>query len=194
MPENQSTLKTLYCIIGPPLSGKSTQAQNLAQDFNLFYLNVANLMSDHISKKTVIGMRAKKRQEKNEAIDDELISQAINERLLNSKNRDKIVFDGYPRNINQYNSMKAMCEMFGYTIMNIFYLDVSDEKQILTNRFSKNFQITIENHQRLNNKIRKHKSNVLELLQILEQEKLLVKIDGRGSIASVYARIKNKNC
>ena len=89
-------------ILGPPGSGKGTQAQKLAEKLNLFYFGTGDLLRKEKAKGSSIGKEFQSILEKKEGglVPDEFINKFVENKLaqLGIKN---MVFDGFPRTLEQ---------------------------------------------------------------------------------------------
>ena len=59
------------------------------------------MLRGEVKKKTVLGIEIEKLISSGQFVDDEIVNELLKESILNLKFRDRIIFDGYPRNVNQ---------------------------------------------------------------------------------------------
>jgi len=114
-------------IFGPPGAGKGTQAQNLVNKFNLFQLSTGDLLRSEIKKKTEIGNIIEKKISKGGFVNDDVVNELLKKVIINDNYRNRIIFDGYPRNINQAETLEIMLNTDNQSINFIFFLKVSRE-------------------------------------------------------------------
>jgi len=114
-------------IFGPPGAGKGTQAQNLVNKFNLFQLSTGDLLRSEIKKKTEIGNNIEKKISKGDFVNDDVVNELLKKVIINDNYRNRIIFDGYPRNINQAETLEIMLNTDNQSINFIFFLKVSRE-------------------------------------------------------------------
>ena len=88
-------------IFGPPGAGKGTQAQNIAKKFNIYKLSTGDLLRNEIKNKTEIGKKIEKIIEHGDFVTDDIVNKILKIVVTNSSYRNRIKFDGYPRNITQ---------------------------------------------------------------------------------------------
>ena len=88
-------------LFGPPGSGKGTQADKLVKDLNLYKVSTGDLLRDEINKKTQLGAKIKNIIEKGNFVSDDLINNLIINIISNKSLSNRLIFDGYPRNIQQ---------------------------------------------------------------------------------------------
>ena len=88
-------------LFGPPGAGKGTQAQSIVKKHNYFQLSTGNLLRDEVKSKTELGADIEKLISNGKFVSDEIVNTLLRQSLINLKYRDRIIFDGYPRNVEQ---------------------------------------------------------------------------------------------
>jgi|694.fasta_scaffold11580_10 adenylate kinase len=99
-------------LLGPPGAGKGTQAQFLAQKFNLQKIDTGNLIRGAIKAGTALGIEAKEYVEAGKLIPDNLVIGLILSELKQITDANKnFLLDGFPRNLAQAEALdKALLE------------------------------------------------------------------------------------
>ena len=121
-------------LFGPPGAGKGTQAQNIVKKFNLLQISTGDLLRKEIKNKTELGRQIEQIINRGGFVTDDIVSNLLEKTLTKSLYRNKIIFDGYPRNINQAKSLELMLNNDNQSIDHILYLKVNKatiEKRIL---------------------------------------------------------------
>ena len=95
-------------LFGPPGAGKGTQAQNIVKKFNLLQISTGDLLRKEIKNKTELGRQIEQIINGGGFVSDDIVSNLLEKNLTKSLYRNKIIFDGYPRNINQAKSLELM--------------------------------------------------------------------------------------
>jgi len=98
-------------LFGPPGAGKGTQAQLIVKKYNYFQLSTGDLLRNETKKNTVLGIEIEKIISKGKFVSDEIVNKLLKQTILNLKFRDRIIFDGYPRTVDQaYNLDQILIE------------------------------------------------------------------------------------
>ena len=121
-------------LFGPPGAGKGTQAQFIVKKHNYFQLSTGNLLRDEIKLKTTLGVEVEKLISNGKFASDDTVNTLLRKSITNLKFRDRIIFDGYPRNIEQANNLKLILKEFNQIIGHVIFLNVSRdiiEKRIM---------------------------------------------------------------
>ena len=114
-------------IFGPPGAGKGTQAQNIVVKFNLLQVSTGDLLRNEIKSNTKIGKEIEKLISHGDFVSDRIIQELLKNVITNPANRNRIIFDGYPRNISQAESLEILLNSDNQSIHSVFFLNVSRE-------------------------------------------------------------------
>jgi len=121
-------------LFGPPGAGKGTQAQFIVNKHNYFQLSTGNLLREEVKLKTPSGDKIEKLISNGRFVSDETVNTLLRQSITNLKFRDRIIFDGYPRNVEQAKNLELILGEFDQTIGHIIFLNVSRnivEKRIM---------------------------------------------------------------
>jgi len=121
-------------LFGPPGAGKGTQAQFIVKKYNYFHLSTGNLLREEIELKTPIGKKIDKLIANGKFASDEIVNLLLKKSVTNLKFRDRIIFDGYPRNVDQAVNLDLILKEFNQTTGHIIFLNVTRdivEKRIM---------------------------------------------------------------
>ena len=121
-------------LFGPPGAGKGTQAQFIVKKHNYFQLSTGNLLREEVKLKTPLGEEIEKLISSGKFVSDETVNILLRQSITNLKFRDRIIFDGYPRNVEQAKNLELILGEFDQTISHIIFLNVSKsiiEKRIM---------------------------------------------------------------
>ncbi len=119
-------------LFGPPGAGKGTQADNIARVFNLHKVSTGDLLRDEIKNKTDLGKKIKSIVDKGLFVSDSVINNLIINPLSHKKFHNRLIFDGYPRNLNQAKNLDLLIKKHDQKISYVFSLNV--DKELLIKR------------------------------------------------------------
>lgn len=88
-------------LLGPPGSGKGTQAQFLTKKYNIPQLSTGDILREVIIKETEVGKKAKAIIESGSLVSDDIVNQIVSDRIDESDCANGFVLDGYPRTVGQ---------------------------------------------------------------------------------------------
>ncbi len=114
-------------LFGPPGAGKGTQAQYIVKNYNYFHLSTGDLLREETKKKTHLSKLIEKTIEGGNFVADEVVNKLLKKTISNLKFRDRIIFDGYPRNIQQVEYLTNLLSHFNQKINLIICLSVPRE-------------------------------------------------------------------
>ena len=121
-------------LFGPPGAGKGTQAQFIVKKYNYFQLSTGDLLRKETKKKSSLGMEIETIISAGNFVSDEIVNKLLNQAIKNLKFRDRIIFDGYPRSIQQAKTLEKILNDFDQSIGRIIFLNVDRntvEKRIM---------------------------------------------------------------
>ena len=121
-------------LFGPPGAGKGTQAQFIVKKYNYFQLSTGNLLREEVNLKTKLGAEIEILISNGKFVSDETVNTLLRKSITNLKFRDRIIFDGYPRNVDQARNLELILKEFDQNIGHIIFLNVSKdiiEKRIM---------------------------------------------------------------
>ncbi len=124
---NRSCEAPYLIFLGPPGSGKGTQAEKLRQSFRLVQLSTGNLFREHIKNETSLGLRVKDILAKGELVPDDLTVEMVMDRLSKPDTIMGVVFDGFPRTLDQALALQHRLEGKGKCITAVISFMISDE-------------------------------------------------------------------
>ena len=118
-------------IFGAPGCGKGTQSERLIDRYGFFHISTGELLRDHISHKTPLGITADKYISQGHLIPDELMLSIIDELLDSEEVKGRnIIFDGFPRTVRQAEELESLLEKRGAAVDTVIGLEVPDVQLI----------------------------------------------------------------
>jgi adenylate kinase len=114
-------------LFGPPGAGKGTQAQFIVKKHNYFQLSTGDLLREEVKLKTSLGSEIEKLISNGKFVSDKIVNKLLVQSITKLKFRDRIIFDGYPRNVDQAKNLDMILDKFEQKIGHIIFLNVSKE-------------------------------------------------------------------
>ena len=114
-------------LFGPPGAGKGTQAQLIVKKHNYFQLSTGDLLRNEIKKGTDLGIEIESIISKGSFASDEIVNKLLKQTIINLKFRDRIIFDGYPRSVEQADNLDLILKEYNQKINLIISLVVPRE-------------------------------------------------------------------
>ena len=101
-------------FLGPPGSGKGTQAKELARQYGVPHLSTGDMLREHVSNGTPLGLKAKPIMERGELVPDSLVIKMVADRIERPDCEHGFVFDGFPRTVAQAKYLGEMLRRQGF--------------------------------------------------------------------------------
>jgi len=119
---------TRLLIIGPPGSGKGTQAEHLARHFGIPTVSTGEIFRSNVSNQTKLGNEAAQYLDDGDFVPDRLTNALVKDRLLDADVRAGFLLDGYPRTAPQVAELDTMLASEGHRIDAVIELQAPDEE------------------------------------------------------------------
>lgn len=174
-------------LFGPPGSGKGTQSEKLIAKYNFKHLSTGDLLRNEISKKTPLGLEAKKFMDKGQLVPDEVVIGMISSALDNNPNVVGFLFDGFPRTAAQAEALDKLLELKHQSINVMLALDVSEEE--LVKRLQKRGETsgrTDDNQQVIRTRILEYNRKTSPVSDYYRKSKKAVMVKGEGTIEEIF--------
>jgi adenylate kinase len=120
----------ILILLGPPGSGKGTQAKRLYLRWQLPQLSTGDMLRCAIGKKTELGLKAKTYMDQGLLVPDDVVIHLIEERIGDSDCQRGFVLDGFPRTITQAIELEKMLDKRGRQVDQVAFFDISDDELV----------------------------------------------------------------
>ena len=114
-------------LLGPPGGGKGTQAKHLINKLNIPQISTGDMLREHVSNKTNLGVEAKEYMTAGALVPDKVILGMMKERLADSDCNNGYILDGFPRTIPQAEGLDLLLEELNQNIDLIIVIEVNDD-------------------------------------------------------------------
>ena len=177
-------------IFGPPGAGKGTQAQNIVKKFNLHQVSTGDLLRTEIKNKSEIGKEIEKIISKGDFATDYIVNKLIKNIIFDPQKKDKLIFDGYPRSLNQAKNLDLMLDSSKQKINFIFFLNVN--KNTIIKRIEKRKILEKRSDDDLNTILKRYDTymeTTRPVLDFYSKNPNFYEIDGALNIEEIAAKI-----
>lgn len=179
-------------IFGAPGSGKGTQSEKITSNFGLHHISTGEVLRDHIARGTEIGKIADSYISKGQLIPDELMIDILRDIIENNPEKvaNGIIFDGFPRTVEQADALKKLLQEKGSDIHAVVGLEVPDDE--LVDRMLLRGKLTgraDDNPDTIKNRLKVYHNQTSPLRDYYKKEGKYHGIDGSGDIDEIYKRI-----
>lgn len=114
-------------LVGPPASGKGTQAEVLKGKLNIAHISTGDMFREAIKNKTELGQKASEYMDKGHLVPDSLVIDMVLERLKKDDAKEGFLLDGFPRTTAQAEALDKALSDAGVDIDAVVFVDVPDE-------------------------------------------------------------------
>lgn len=175
-------------IMGPPGSGKSTQAKLLAKKLSLIYVSTGSILRKLYEAGDPLGEEAEEYMSKGELVPSELMDEILLSWLDFQEEAQGFVFDGYPRTLENVRSLEK--SILHQDPNRVIYIDVPEEvciKRLLQ-------RAKIENRADdtpavIKERLKEYHQETEPILDYYQQKNLLTKVDGRGLVETTHQNL-----
>ena len=177
-------------IFGPPGAGKGTQSNYIANKFQLHQLSTGNLLRKEIKDQTKLGNEISSIINSGNLVSDQIVSDLIEKYISNPIYKSRLIFDGYPRNLNQAKNLNSLLTKCDQKIDIVLKLSVSlktikkriSERKNLEKRADDNEAIAVKRYQM-------YEKNIDPIVGFYEKTNLLKVVNGETSISKISDEI-----
>ena len=204
-------------LFGPPGAGKGTQADNLVREFKHFKISTGDLLRDEIKKKSLLGNEIKSKVDKGLMVSDDTINGLVESILSDKSYFNRLIFDGYPRNLNQVKNLDALIKKYNQKISCVLSLNVQKNtiiKRIMGRQVCSKCGLTFnkffkpankknhncdpknlrtrsdDNEPTIMNRFNTYIKETFPIIKYYQKQNLVMEVDGMNEIDQIYKEIR----
>ncbi len=177
-------------IMGPPGAGKGTQAVALAKRLGGAHISTGDIFRANVEEQTELGQAAQRFMDAGEYVPDEITNAMVKDRLARDDARDAFILDGYPRTVDQVDTLRKILNTLGTQLDGVISLVVDPEeliqrllKRAETSGRADDTEDVIRHRQEV------YTQETAPLLAVYGERGLLIEVDGMGEADEVGKRI-----
>ena len=179
-------------IFGPPGAGKGTQSSLIVKKFNLHQLSTGDLLRKEIKNNTKLGQEISSIINEGNLVSDSIVSELIEKYLSNENYKNRLIFDGYPRNLIQAKNLDQLLRKYNQKIDLVLKLSVGletikdriKERKSLEKREDDSEAVAIKRYETYEN-------NISPIIDFYNQSNLLKVINAETSITEINNEISD---
>ena len=178
-------------IMGPPGSGKGTQAKLVADQPGWIWLSTGEIFRHHARVGSELGALARSFLDRGEYVPDDVTVRMVRERMREIPKTTRVMFDGFPRTVAQAEALDVLLAEIGRGVGGVPLLDVPRDEltKRLTERGKKEHR-SDDTPDVIATRYDVYLKQTAPVIQHYERQKLLRRVDGRGTPDEVGARMK----
>lgn len=177
-------------FLGPPGSGKGTQAKLLAERLGISAISTGEILREAVREGTPLGLKAKSVMEAGELVPDDLMIALIQGRLAAPDGLRGFILDGFPRTVQQAESLEKLLAGNGTALNAVLNLSVPEAVLVdrLHGRALEEGRAD-DRPETILERLRVYRDKTEPLAGFYRGRRLLADVDGMGDITEISDRI-----
>ena len=180
-------------IFGKPGSGKGTQADFLKDKYDLYHISTGDLFRKNILNKTDLGIEAKSFLNNGDLVPDIVTIKMLEKEVLANKDANGFIFDGFPRTLNQAESLDIFLESINQKINATIALEVDEDELItrLLDRGKTTNRSDDQDIEKIKNRFNEYNNKTSILIDFYQKQSKFYSVNGHGSVDDITSRLFN---
>jgi len=174
-------------LLGPPGSGKGTQAARLRDDLGFAPLATGDILRAARAQGTDLGRRAAEYMDRGDLVPDELIVALVREAIAREDGR--VLLDGFPRTTAQADALAGVLGDNDRELTAAVLIDVPDD-EVVERILARGQGRSDDNPETVRERLRVYHEQTEPLIAYYDERGLLRRVDGRGDPDEVYAQVR----
>ena len=177
-------------IFGPPGAGKGTQSNFIEKKYKLHQLSTGELLRKEIKEKTKLGQKIESKINSGNLVSDETVGDLIEKYISSPNFKNRLIFDGYPRNLIQVKNLDNLLKKYDQKIDLVLKLSVSLNtiKKRILERKTQEQRADDKEHIAIK-RYEMYEKNIEPVIKFYKQSKLLTVVNGEEKIAEISDEI-----
>lgn len=175
-------------IFGAPGAGKGTQSDFIVEKYHLTHISTGDLLRKEIAEQTELGKRIKGIMDAGQLVSDDIVVEMIDKAISNDTNG--ILFDGFPRNVAQAETLDNLLAKHGRSLTCMVQLDVPKDE--LVRRMLERAKVSgrsDDNEETIKHRLVEYENKTLPVAEYYKKQNKQLKINGLGKIEDISSDI-----
>lgn len=181
---------TRMLIIGPPGSGKGTQASRISERLGIVAISTGDIFRANVKEETPLGLEAKKYIDNGDFVPDSVTNNMVRDRLSQPDVEAGFLLDGYPRTTAQVEELDRILDENGQKLDVVLQLTADDEE--LVRRLLSRAELegrADDNETVIRHRLDLYHEQTEAVVSRYADRGIVAKVDGIGEIDAVTRRI-----
>lgn len=177
-------------LLGPPGSGKGTQAARLKEYLQVPHISTGDLLRAEVAAGSALGMQAKEVMARGDLVSDEILLGMLESRFSRADTANGFILDGYPRNQAQADALGMLLQKMGKPMDYAVQLEVPTE--LLVERIAGRAAAegrADDTPESVRTRLKVYDSQTAPVIDYYRQHGQLTVVDGVGSLDEVFSRL-----
>ena len=174
-------------FLGPPGSGKGTQAATLARELGVPAISTGDMLREAVANGSELGRRVREIMESGELVGDDLMAEVVKDRLANGDTERGFLLDGYPRTAAQAETLRQILDAREGELDHVVFIDVPEEE--LVKRALLRQRGADDREDVVRERLRVYREKTQPLVDFYRGEGLLREVDGNRPVDAVRRSI-----
>lgn len=181
---------TRMLIIGPPGSGKGTQAERICERLDIVAISTGDIFRANVKGETPLGLEAKKYIDNGDFVPDSVTNRMVRDRLAQDDVAEGFLLDGYPRTSPQVDELDDILASAHAGLDVVVQLTADDEELVkrLLNRALETGR-SDDTETVIRHRLDLYREQTEVVVSRYAERGILAKVDGLGEMDDVTARI-----
>ena len=201
-------------IFGPPGAGKGTQSNFLKEDLKMTQISTGDLLRNELKKESELSKQIRNIMDAGKLVSDKIIYDLIEDKISDINIKNKMIFDGFPRNIEQAKNLEIMLKKHDQNLSKVLNLKV--DYSVLIKRISGRISCPVckstyneyfdpppqncrenemikrsdDNEETVTKRLKTYDNETLPLLEYYKNQNKVINIDAMKQIDEVRKEIK----
>lgn len=177
-------------IFGAPGSGKGTQSVFIKEHFNLEHISTGDMLRAEIKKGSETGKMAQELISQGRLVPDDLIIRMLDDRLETIKDKNGVIFDGFPRTVVQAEALENMLSRRHQEVSALVDLEVAEDE--LITRIIERGKVSgraDDNEEAVQERLKVYHNETEPVMDYFRKKDKLIEVQGTGAIEEITKRI-----